>query len=203
MATRKKTTTKKAVEDVAVKEAVETEAVEAVETVEAVEEEAAKPKTKAKKKPIVAKDIDIYQYITVYNGSHGRLVYRSIRTGEIFEWPEFGDEQQIELRELTAAKNNSRKFFSNNYFMFDEEDAWVLDYLGVSQYYKTALPIEDFDDIFNQTAANFKKQFEALSPGQKRSVGYRASQLVAEGTLDSLSIISAIEEALGIELIEH
>lgn len=154
------------------------------------------------KKPIIPKDIDPTQYITVRNGFQGQLVYKSQRSGELFTWAEFGDEQDIELRELRSMKNSNKTFFVNNWFMFNEEDDWVIDYLGVRQYYKNALKIDNFDDIFTKKPAELKAIIEKLSEGQKKSVAYRASQLIVEQKIDSLSVISTLEEALGIELIE-
>ena len=83
--------------------------------VEAVREE--KPATKK----IVAKDIDLSMEVTVRNGFQGALIYKSHKTGEKFEWDGFGDEQYMELKELKSAKTSSKKFFENNWFMFDED----------------------------------------------------------------------------------
>lgn len=149
----------------------------------------------------VPKEIDPHQYITVRNGFQGRLVYISKRTGEKFVWDSFGDEQDIELIELKNAKNSSKKFFTNNWFVF--EDGWVLDYLGVRQFYRNALSIDNFDSVFSQTPAEIKKTIGKLSAGQKRSLAYRAKQLIADGEIDSNKAISALEEALGVELIER
>lgn len=149
---------------------------------------------------IVPKEVNMDQYITVRNGFHGTLIYRSRRTGEEFIWPEFGAEQEMELRELRNAKNTSKMFFTNNWFMFDDE--WVVDYLGVRQFYKNALRIEDFDNIYKKTPDEIKKAIADMSEGQKRSVAYRASELIKTGDIDSLKTIAALEEALGIELIE-
>lgn len=149
---------------------------------------------------IIPKEVNMDQYITVRNGFHGTLIYRSRRTGEEFIWPEFGAEQEMELRELRNAKNTSKMFFTNNWFMFDDE--WVVDYLGVRQFYKNALRIEDFDNIYKKTPDEIKKAIADMSEGQKRSVAYRASELIKTGDIDSLKTIAALEEALGIELIE-
>lgn len=150
--------------------------------------------------PIKAKDIDPNQSVIVRNGFQGRLIYKSPRTGERFIWPEFGDEQEMDLKELRNAKNSYKKAFANNWFMFDED--WVIDYLGVRNHYKNALKIEEFDDLFKKPAAEITKVISKLSDGQKKSVGYRARQLIADGEIDSRKAISAIEDALGIELIE-
>ncbi len=154
------------------------------------------------KTKIVPKDIDPNQIITVCNGFQGRLIYVSPRTKETFRWDSFGDTQEIELRELRNAKSSAKNFFINNWFMFDEEYQWVIDYLGLNQYYKNALSLSDFDDLFTKTPSEISKITSKLSDGQKKSVAYRARQLVIEGEIDSIKAINALEKSLGIDLIE-
>lgn len=156
---------------------------------------------KEPEKPVIPKDIDPEQYVVVRNGSQGRLVYISKHSGERFVWDSFGDEQEMQLRELKNAKSTSKKFFINNWFMFD--DAWIVDYLGVGQFYKNAISIDDFDDIFKKSPSEIKKIVSSLSPGQKKAVAYRASQMIASGEIDSRKMISALEDALDIKLIEE
>ncbi len=153
--------------------------------------------------PIVAKEIDPNQIVVVRSGFHGRLVYKSPRTREKFVWGEFGADQEMELRELRNAKSANKKYFENNWFMFDEAFEWVIGYLGLTQYYKNALSIEDFDALFKNSPSEIEKVIAKLSNGQKKSVGYRAKQLIAEGEIDSNKAIAALEKALGIELIER
>ena len=152
---------------------------------------------------IVPKEIDMRQYITVRNGAHGKLIYISPRTGERFVWEEFGDSQEMELQELRNAKAANKKFFERNWFMFDEEFAWVIDFLGVGAFYKNALSIDHFDDIFKKTPKELTALLDSLNDGQKRSVSYRAQQLIAEGEIDSMKVITALEKGLGVELVER
>lgn len=152
---------------------------------------------------IEPKRVDPNQIITVYNGFHGAMYYRSRKTGELYEWSGFGDEQDMELSELKNAKSSSKKHFANNWFMFGEDDAWVIDYLGVGKYYKHAVGIDDFDEIFANTPAEIAKIVNEMSRGQKRSVAYRAQQLIESGEIDSMKKISVLEDCLGVELIEH
>lgn len=158
---------------------------------------------KPEAKPIVPKEIDMNQLIPVLNGFNGRLIYKSSRTGETFRWTEFGAEQEVELRELKNAKNTSRAFFENNWFMFDAEYKWVVDYLGVGRYYKNAIDIDEFDAVFSKPASEVEKIISKLSSGQKNSLAYRARQLVADGTIDSRKVITVLEDSLGVELIER
>ncbi len=159
------------------------------------------PEVSQASKPLIAKDIDIHQYVTVRNGFQGKLVYVSPKTGERFVWDGFGTEQEMELLELRNAKNSAKKFFQNNWFMFDED--WIVDYLGLKQFYRHAIKIEDFDKIFETSPAEIKNTVASLSDGQKKSVAYRAKILIAEGKIDSNKAINALEEALGVELVER
>ena len=106
----------------------------------------------------------------------------------------------MELRELRNAKNTYKKFFINNWFMFDED--WIIDYLGVRQYYKYAVSIDRFDDIFTESPSKLQSIISEMSAGQKKSIAYRAMELISENKIDSLSVINALENSLGIELIE-
>ena len=185
----------------------ETQVVEQNAVTESVAAETPKRKTRTKNaaektvKPIVPKDIDPEQYVTVRNGFQGRLVYVSKHTGERFVWDQFGAEQEMELRELKNAKNSYKKFFENNWFMFDED--WIVDYLGVQRFYRNAVRIEDFDEIFQKDAKTISEIISDMSDGQKKSVAYRARVLIADGAIDSNKAITALEESLGVELVER
>ena len=149
----------------------------------------------------VKKNLDPNMIITVKNGFQGRLIYKSRRTQERFEWAGFGDEQDMDLQELKNAKNSSKAFFENNWFLIDDPE--VLEYLGVAQYYKYALNFDSFDDLFTKEPKEIKSTISKLSVGQKKSVAYRAKQLIADGVIDSIKVITALEDSLSIELIDR
>lgn len=151
--------------------------------------------------PVIPKDVDPNETVVVRNGFQGKLVYHSKRTGERWVWDHFGSEQEIELKELKSARNSAKGFFENNYFMFDEP--WVIYYLGVQQYYKNSLRLDQFDEVFKKTPSEIRKILAQVPDGQKKSVAYRAKELIASGEIDSRKIIGALETCLGTELIEH
>lgn len=157
--------------------------------------------TETSKKPLVPKEIDLNQMVTVRNGFQGRLVYKSKHTGERWSWDVFGAEQDMELSELKNARNSNKKYFINNWFMFDED--WIIDYLGLRQYYKYAIPIQGFDTLFEKPVAELETILSNLSKGQRKSVAYRAKQLIAQGGIDSNKTIATLEKCLGTELIER
>jgi hypothetical protein len=167
---------------------------------ESVSEEVAQEAGKDRRK-FVPKNLDPNMIITVRNGFQGRLVYRSKKTGERFVWDEFGAEQDMELSELKSAKSSGKKYFINNYFMIDDPE--IIEYLGMSQYYKFALNIDDFDAVFEKDPSEMASFISRLSAGQKKSVTYRAKQLIKEGVIDSNRKISALEQCLGVALVER
>lgn len=162
---------------------------------------AAEPADELEAQPVSPKEIDPDQYVIVRNGFHGKLIYKSSRTGEKYVWSDFGDEQEMSLRELRNAKNSKKSFLINNWFMFDEP--WIIDYLGVRKYYKHAMKIDDFDNIFSKTPAQIEKIVSELSSGQRRSLIYRTTELIASGEIDSRKVIQALENALNVELVER
>ena len=167
-----------------------------IETGSTVENEQAE-----KKQQFVPKTLDPNQLVTVYNGFQGKLVYKSKRTGEEYVWSEFGVDQDMELSELKNIRSSNKKYFINNWFMFDDPE--VVEYLGVTQYYKFALKIDEFDSLFTMSPDALCERIGKLSDGQKKSVAYRAKQLIAEGGIDSNKTIATLEKCLGIELIER
>lgn len=157
--------------------------------------------TAVKQQYRVKQNLDPNMIVSVRNGFHGTLVYVSKHTQEQFVWSEFGDEQDMDLHELKNVKNASKKFFENNWFLID--DPSVIEYLGVAQYYKNALSYEEFDDVFYKEPDEIKSIIAGLSTGQKKSVAYRAKQLISEEAIDSIKVINALEESLSVELIER
>lgn len=157
---------------------------------------------KATKKPIIPKDVDPNQIVLVTNGFQGRLVYVSPRTRERYTWDEYGDTQEMEVRELRNVKSSAKKFFENNWFVFDDENDWVISYLGLNKFYKNAIKLDEFEDLLSKSPSEVSAIIEKLSAGQKKSLSYKVRSMVAEGKVDSLKMIDALEKALGIELIE-
>lgn len=145
---------------------------------------------------------DPHQIIIVRSGFNGLLTYTSPKTGEQFVWDEMGAYQEMELGELRTAKNAAKGFFENNWFMFDDEYKWVVEYIGVSQYYKNAVSLDDFDAIFTKSPAEIEEIVSHMSFGQKQTLIYRARQMIVDGQIDSKRVIATLEKSLGISLDE-
>lgn len=149
----------------------------------------------------VKTQLDPHMLVPVKNGFAGMLFYRSKRTGEEFTWEHFGDEQDMELGELKAARNSARAFFERNYFLIDDPE--IIEYLNAKQYYKDAFTVEDFENLFTSDPEEIMSLVNVLSVGQKNTLKYMAKQKIADGEIDSLKVIEALEKSLGVELVER
>ena len=138
-------------------------------------------------------------YVVVKNGFDGVLVYKNKRTGEVFIWNELGDELDIQVSDLKTAKSSSKKFFENNWFVFDDED--IIKYLGVERYYENALDIDDVEDFLNKPEEEVTSRIKNMSNGQKKTLSYRVKAMVNEGEIDSVKTITMLEEQLGVRLL--
>lgn len=163
----------------------------------------ATPKAAPEKKEYKAKrrKLEPNTLITVRNGFNGVLVYVCSRTGERFMWDGFGAENDMELQDLRAAKNSAKGFFENNWFMIDDQD--VLEYLGVERMYRNSLTLDGFDELFELPVDQIEEKIQNIPNGQRASVAYRAKQLIDEGKIDSIKVITVLEKCLGVELIDR
>lgn len=147
---------------------------------------------------IKPRKLDPEMYVVVRNGYPGLLVYKSTKTGEKFRFEGFGDEHEIELQELKKAKNESKDFFINNWFLIDDPE--VIEYLGVGQYYKDAFSYDEFEELAEMTAEQVAEKVKLISDGQKLAVTRYARQLIQDGRIDSMKVIKALEDGLGTKL---
>lgn len=158
---------------------------------------------KAKSSPKFAQipdNVSPEDIVYVRNGFNGTLTYISTRTGETYVWDAYGDEVEMDIRELRTAKGAQKGFFEQNWFMFDEEFSWVIPYLGVTKYYENTIPIDELMDILDKKPTEIKKLCAKMPKGQKHSLAYMVQEKYRNDEIDSLKTIAALEEGLGISL---
>lgn len=197
MATTKTRTTTKKTETAQKAEEVK------IEDVVDVEDEQPKKVSASKVDKKLYEDVDPNQTIMVINGFPGRLVYKSKRTGERFVWGSMGDEQEMELKELRNAKNSAKGFFAKNWFLFGEDDQWVIDYLALGAYYENSIGIDEIDDLLKSNYKIIESRLAHVPNGQKATLANRARQLIANREIDSNRSIATLEKILGVGLVER
>lgn len=122
--------------------------------------------------------------------------------GYTVEWEDIGSVEYMELGELSSMKNTDKRFFEDNWIVFDDTEEYtaseLYDFLKVSKYYKNVLTPDNIDEIFTYPKDEIVKTISTLSRGMKETVAVRAKQKLDENTLDK-NIIDILESSLEIQ----
>lgn len=145
----------------------------------------------------------------VRSNCYGELQYISVN-GLKLKWESFGMRRKMTFEELNTMRNNAPRFYEKNWIIIEgfEDESYdelysvqeVLEFLQVSEYYKAYLCPKNIDDVFKLKPEDILKKVPNMSSGVKSSILIRANELIENGTIDSLSIINALEKSLQCEL---
>ena len=149
----------------------------------------------------VAPALELHTRIPVRNAFPGGLIYRDSRTGLMYKWSNEGDIEYVELGELRTARNTQPKFFENNWWEIDE--VRVLEWLNATKFYKDSLMLKDFDVLFSKSPDEIISIVAKIPEAQRENLILRVRAKVAAGEIDSLKVVRALGEALGIKLTEE
>ena len=154
-------------------------------------------------KPVRIK-IDSDYLIPVKSNVGGVLYYKSKKTGYEEVWDETGIVIEMEYGELVSMRNSQKKFFINNWIVFEDTDDYTADEiykaLNVDKYYTSNGLYDSIDDIFSFSAKKIEEVVPTLSKPVKETILTKAYTMMAEEDerLDSKAKVKALEKALGV-----
>lgn len=139
--------------------------------------------------------------VMVRNATGGKLIYVSKRLNGYEEtWYTFGEEIPMQMSELYSMKNTDRSFFTENWI---EVDPLVLKDLSMEKYYEKAVPIDEINNIFDETPEKITETINNMKSSMKTAFALIAIQKVEAGELTNINVINAIEKALNCSIYEH
>lgn len=162
----------------------------------------------SKKRRIKLEDNDL---VRVKSNVFGKLFYKNSRTGDEYNWESHDDEQDLYVSDLREMKGTQRSFFAKNWIMIEglteyneeNEDTTVEDiynFLQVQQYYKDVLCPDNLPSVLNMSIDELQEKVPKMSEGVRLSLIILANTQIADGTMDSIKKIKALEELFGCEL---
>ena len=183
----KKTTTKKTTKKTEPKKETESKAKKTVEKI-----------TQSVTKPMVKKQRDMNEMVSVVCITNTPLVYESRnQIGYRIDWDGFLQENWIEYKELINMRNSQRALFEHPWIICDWD---VLVDLKVDHYYKNIIDLENLDDVFKKSLEELENTLKIVPIGIKKLIVDRAFELRREKNLDSLNTIEVIEKTLNVDL---
>lgn len=118
--------------------------------------------------------------------------------GDVIIWSEYGDEQELSLKELKHIKRKSKKFFDKCWLRVPEECEKPLRIQG---YLDSEIDLDRIDNFFNMDVEKFQKLFSQASDGIRRIVVDKAVGKIRDGKLDSRRIINVIQHETKLDLL--
>ena len=166
---------------------------EEIENEEIIKKEEKIESIKAKKK-VDAEDGILCRSVTV-----GGLCLTGIKSGMFYRWTEYGDETEVEYRDLAGMVRTKSPYIYNPYFIIDDED-FVAEFPQLKKFYDESYSITDLESILNLSVSDMVANINQLPNGAKETIKNIASTQIAEGRLDSVKKIKALDEIFGTEL---
>lgn len=147
--------------------------------------------------------------INVKSNVFGELQYINKRTGDSTKWSDCGDVQTLSVADIRAMKGTQRAFFEHQWiYLMSIEDSGYEDVsaeeiyksLLLMPYYQKMVNPDNYTDIFTWDMGRMKAAIASMSAASKTNLVIAANTCIANGTLDSLKRIKALEECLGCQL---
>lgn len=183
--TNNKTTTKTETKPL-VEETVKT--VEVVEVVETVIE---------KKEP---RKFEATDGISCRSITSGGLYMEGIKSHIMYEWSDNGDITEVEYQDIVAAIRSNVSYINKPYFIIEDEDI-IAQFPQLNKIYASMYSFKDLRDVLTKTTpSGMKATILSLPDGAKESIKNIASQMISNGTLDSVQKIKILDEIFNTEL---
>lgn len=155
--------------------------------------ESNKNRVSASRKSIKEDDL-----IFVMSGSEETVIYNSKRTGRVWEFNKFGQEDSIPYSEIRIMNNQHPTYFKNGILVILDEQ--VQKDFGLTDMYKNILTPSNIDTIFEKSPEELGNFIDKLPEGMKKTLVDRAMKLYSQDKLTDLLVVRVIEDKYGFSL---
>ena len=120
-----------------------------------------------------------------------------IKSGVNYEWAGRGDVTEVEYQDLVAAIRSGKRHITEPFFIIQDED-FLAEFPQIQKIYTTMYSVGDLEDLLiNPDADTMIATIETLPDGAKESIKNIAATLIANGRVDSVKKIKALDAFYG------
>lgn len=152
----------------------------------------------AKKAP-AKKSFSANDEILCRSVTQGVLFMDGDKTGMSYRWNDYGDETEVEYRDLVAAVRSKSRYIFNPYFIVEDQD-FIDEFPLLAKFYKEQYSIKELRNILDEPNHKMIEIIKTLPNTAVESLKNIAAKQVANGAIDSVSKIKALDEIFGTEL---
>ena len=123
----------------------------------------------------------------------GGLFLEGSKTKQIYQWNDYGDESEVEYRDLVAEVRSRSAYVFNPWFIVEDED-FIEEFPQLKQFYTQYLSVRDLKEILELPVSQMAKKISELPKGAQESLKTIAASMVSSGAIDSVTKIKKLDE---------
>jgi hypothetical protein len=129
----------------------------------------------------------------------GGVYFEGAKTNMFYSFTGYGDVVDIEYADLAAAVRTKSPFLFNPWFIVDDED-FVEEFPMLKKFYSQNYTTKELKNILKLPVDEMTEAIKALPKSAVDSLKTIAATRVADGRIDSVTKIKALDELFGTEL---
>ena len=125
--------------------------------------------------------------------TNGLLLVTGARSGLLYRWADYGDEEGIEYQDLVyMIRSRDVSVYEPRFIIEDEE--FVSQNPQLESLYESLYTTQDIKDVLSLPANKLKAAIEKLPIGVQKSLKGVASSMIDNGSFDSVAKIKILDE---------
>lgn len=129
----------------------------------------------------------------------GGLWLDGVKSKNVYRWVSYGDETEVEYRDLVSMVRSKSKYIFAPFFVIDDED-FIDEFRELKKFYSEQYTVEDLKGVLDLRESDMIATIKTLPSTAQNTLKSMASTMIANGELDSLRKIRALDEYFGTEL---
>lgn len=131
--------------------------------------------------------------------TQGILNVEGARTKMIYRFSDYGDETEIEYRDLVGMIRSKDKAVFEPRFVVEDED-FIAEYPALKKFYDDEFSLQNIKEILTLPNDKMIEEINKLPHGAKDSLKSIAAEQVYTGEIDSVRKIKALDSVFGTDL---
>lgn len=129
----------------------------------------------------------------------GGLYLEGAKTKQVYIWTEYGDETEVEYRDLVAEVRQRSEFVFGPRFIVEDDD-FIDEFPQLQQFYAQYYSVKELGDILDLPVNQMAKKILELPKGAKDSIRNLAASKIKTGQIDSVQKIKKLDEVFETDL---
>lgn len=130
----------------------------------------------------------------------GKTFVTGPRSKRMYEFEAENVERQIEYQDLESMANSRSSYLFKPFIIVEDED-FVAKFPKLKELYDSMYSATDLSLILSQPAKEVERILPKLPSGAKEAVKNIAAGMIADGSLNDLRVIKAIDKEFGTQLV--